>query len=60
MSKIKIARKKSGFTQEQLAKEIGVTPVYISYIENNHRVPSLSVLKLIAKTLEIKLSDLID
>ena len=32
MSKIKIARKKSGFTQEQLAKAIGVTPVYISYI----------------------------
>ena len=56
---IKKVREKRGFTQEQLAFRVNVTKEYISYIENGHKQPSISLLKKIAKELNTTVKALI-
>lgn len=58
--RIKKRRKALGLTQEQLAKRVGTTRIYITYVETGVKVPSLAMLKTIASALECKAGDLID
>ncbi len=44
---LKVVRKELGLTQEQFAREIKVTPPYISSIESGARVPSDTILELL-------------
>jgi len=49
------ARKKSGFTQKQLAERTGIAQGDISKIENGNANPSLRTLKRIASAMDMKL-----
>ncbi|SFR12355.1 helix-turn-helix domain-containing protein [Desulfoscipio geothermicus] len=60
MYRIKSIRKKKGVTQEWLARQVGVTNIYLSKIENGHANPSISLLKKIAGVLGVKFTDLFD
>lgn len=51
-------RKSKGFTQKQLAAQVGVSVVAIAYIETGKRWPRLLTLSKIAKTLKVKTEDL--
>ncbi len=42
-ARLKEARKRSGFTQEQLAEKVGIGTTYISDIERGAKFPSLSM-----------------
>lgn len=46
---VKINRKKSGMTQENLAEKLGLSTKYIQFIENNKRTPSMKVVFKIAE-----------
>lgn len=54
------ARKRRGLTLRAAAARLGVTPSYLSHIENDRRVPSHGVLKEIAGLLGVDLDDLLD
>lgn len=55
--KIKLARKKAGYTQEELAEKIGITSKQVSRIELGTYIPSLPTFLKIVKILEINLND---
>jgi transcriptional regulator with XRE-family HTH domain len=55
-SNIKTIRTSKKISQKALAYKLGVTPVYLSMIENNAKTPSLTLMEKIAKTLEIPLA----
>lgn len=48
-SLVKNLRQKSGLTQSQVADSLGVTPGYISNVENNRTAMSLRMLTYFAK-----------
>jgi putative transcriptional regulator len=52
-------RKEFELTQEDLAYKIGISRVYMGYIEQGRHTPSWEVAQKIAKILKISLSDLI-
>lgn len=56
---IKKARKKSGKTQEEIAKEAGIHVTYLSRIERGVVNPSMEVLENIAKALKVKSSKIL-
>jgi len=56
---IKQARIAMGITQGELADKVNVTKEFISYIENGHKDPSLSLLRKIAKELNTTVKALI-
>lgn len=61
MFNIKQYREKAGLTQEQLAKRVGITSVYLCYLENGQKKnPSISLLKKIAIELNVDIGDLLD
>lgn len=60
MKNIKIYREKNCLTQRQLAKKVGVSNQYISYIENEHKMPSFKTLNKIAKALGVRVSELLE
>jgi len=43
-AELRRARKHAGLTQQALAEQADVDPVFISFLENGHRQPSLTVL----------------
>jgi len=47
-------------TQEDLAEKVGVSRVYIGYVEQGRNTPSLEILDKIAKALKVRLSDIIE
>jgi len=49
--RIKIARKKAGLTQGELAKKVGITYPTLNKYEKNHRVPNSQILDRIAREL---------
>lgn len=49
--RVAIRRKKSGMTQDQFARKLGVTDAHISYLERGERGPSLVMLHKIAREL---------
>lgn len=58
MFRIKKLREKAGLTQNQLAEKVKITQIYLSYIENGHKVPSGNVLSSIAKALDTTVKNL--
>lgn len=52
-SQIKLVRKKKGVSVRQLAEMTGISKTYISDVENNHKIPTLYTLCLIAAVLEV-------
>jgi len=53
-------RKAIGFSLNDCAKEIGISPEYLSDIENNlKKNPSIEILRKIADTLKISTSQLL-
>jgi transcriptional regulator with XRE-family HTH domain len=59
-NKIKEKRKEKNITIQELANEVGVTKGFISQIENNRTVPSLTVLLSIIRSLHIDLNTFFD
>lgn len=51
-------RKSRGFTQQELAEDIGMSVVAIAYIETGKRWARIGTLNRIAKTLKVDISDL--
>lgn len=58
--KIRLIREAKGFTQEQVAEQLGVSPTAYGDIERGDNDPKLSKLQKIAEILEIPLSELVD
>lgn len=58
--RIKKFRNEMGLTQEELAEKVGVSRVYIGYVEQGRNSPSLEILEKIAKSLKVKISDLLE
>ncbi len=57
---LKELRKKENLTQQEFANKSGLHRNYIGMIERGERNPSLKNLELIATTLNISLSELMD
>lgn len=57
----KIAKRRVAvkLTQEELAEKVGISRVYMGYIEQGRNAPSLEVLQKIASTIKVKISDLL-
>lgn len=53
-------RHDAGLTQEDLAEKVGVSRVYIGYVEQGRNTPSLEILGKIAKALKVRLSDIVE
>ncbi|MFL0196447.1 helix-turn-helix transcriptional regulator [Clostridium sp. WILCCON 0269] len=58
MFRIKEARKNAGLTQQQLADRVNTTREYISAIENEHKLPSMTLLMKIAIVLNTTVKNL--
>jgi transcriptional regulator with XRE-family HTH domain len=52
-------RKKKGWSQEDLSFECGLHRTYISGIERGIRNPTITILDKIAKSLKVKVTDLL-
>jgi transcriptional regulator with XRE-family HTH domain len=50
---IKLIRTSSGLKQKDIATKLGVTPNYISLVENGSREPSISLLKKLATIFDV-------
>lgn len=59
-SRVRRARREADLSQEELADKVGVSRVYIGYIEQGRNVPALEVLSKIAKVLRVRLSDIVE
>lgn len=57
-ARVKVLRQEQGLTQEQFAKNCGLHKNYIGMVERGERNPSLLNIEVIAKGLEISISDL--
>lgn len=56
---IRVARKKAGLSQEELAEKVNLTRNYIGTIERAERKITLETLAKIAKVLKCRVRDLI-
>ncbi len=56
---IKVYREYRGMTQAELARQVGLSPMYISQIETGRRGGSTKALRRIAAALDIDLADLV-
>lgn len=56
---VKNLRLKSGLTQNQVAESLGVTPGYISNVENNRTAMSLRILTYYARVVGCSLDSLV-
>jgi len=52
-------RKKTGYTQVELAKELGITPTYDFLLRRPYRVPSSTLLPKLAKLLSVTTDELL-
>lgn len=57
-SRLKLLRQVKGLTQEQFALKCGLHKNYIGMVERGERNPSLVNIEVIAKGLEISISEL--
>lgn len=57
--KIKKLRKERGLTQVELAVIVNISPVYLGFIENGRRRPSLKTLEKLARALKTKPANLL-
>ena len=51
---LKYYRKQAGLTQDDFARSVQTDPVYISYIENGKRFPSIEYIEKMAEVLKIE------
>jgi transcriptional regulator with XRE-family HTH domain len=58
-SAIRMFRQRSGLSQRQLALRMSVPRTYVSKIENEKAVPTLSSLERLANALEVSVADLL-
>ncbi|CDH90863.1 helix-turn-helix transcriptional regulator [Clostridium botulinum] len=58
--KLKLFRNKKDLTLKELNKLTGISISFISDIENNRRNPSIDNLKILAKALDVQVSQLLD
>lgn len=56
--KIQKLRKKMKLTQEELADTLGISRVYMGYIEQGRESPSLKILIKIARRFKVKVEEL--
>ncbi len=56
---VRDARQRANLRLRELAEELGITPSYLSDIENDRRVPSQEVLEGIARRLHLDLDELL-
>src|SRR5207302_6186817 len=56
---VKQAREELGLTQRELAAQLGVKASHVAYIENNHRNPSLSLLRRLSTELGLNSQELL-
>lgn len=59
MKKLKEARKRKGYTQEELAHAVNVGAMTIYRYESGRRVPNARMLKQIAQALDCKVDDIL-
>jgi len=52
---IRLARVKKGWTQDELARKLGVSTTYVSLLERDKRDPSWSFIQKLAKTVGVPL-----
>lgn len=57
--RIRESRKRAGKTQERLAEETGLSPIYIGRLERGEKQPSLEVLSRLSESLEVSVLDLL-
>ncbi|MBE6905091.1 MAG: helix-turn-helix transcriptional regulator [Ruminococcaceae bacterium] len=50
---LKAARKSRKLTREKVAESVGISPRYLSALENEHKKPSLNLLYRLVRTLEM-------
>ncbi len=55
--RIKIKREKAGLTQEELADKLGISRVYMGYLEQGRNTPSLELLQKLSRVLKTQLGD---
>ncbi len=55
---LKQKRKEKKLTLEQLSKKTGVSSTHINDIENNLKSPSLLIMVLLSKALDVKITEL--
>ena len=53
---IKLLRTAEGLSQTKLAELLGITRAYLSQVENNHKQPSLALLRAAAHHLQVPLA----
>ncbi len=58
-SPLRAWRKSRGFTLESLAKRVGVSKSYLSQIETNRKLGSLSLYRQISIALDVAVDDLV-
>lgn len=56
---IRKCRKAADLTQEQLAEKVNINPVYYGQVERGYKVPTIDVLLRIARSLKVRLRDLV-
>jgi len=59
-ARIRELRLQANLTQERFGDLVGKTPVAISGIENGHTMPSVATLRVFARKLGVRVSDLFD
>lgn len=57
--RIKEERLRKGLTQEQLAEEVNITRLYVTFIENGNRTVRIDVLERISTSLDVSIEYLI-
>lgn len=58
-ARIRVLRQEAGVTQERLAWDCELDKGYMSQVEAGKRIPSVPVLVLLAKRLEVEVADLL-
>lgn len=56
--KLKKAREAKGLTQTALAEMVGIVPQYVTRIENNERIPSMSVFYKLVRACNLPVEEL--
>lgn len=56
---MKAAREKLNFTQADIAEKVGINVNYYARLERGEKVPSLEVLKQLAKVLKLNATDIL-
>src|SRR3954452_15801687 len=59
-SRLKSVRLKAGWTLRELARKAGVSPSFVSQIENGKSQPSVATLYVFAQLLDVSIDELFD